>query len=91
MSAKQNAQKVYKEVLKKEGLTEDDISKTVQEKRPRIRRFSSTLSRSSGDFGLDHMKSFRSKSGLHSETMSIAEELESLGRDPDVFNPFNNL
>merc|ERR1711981_737771 len=35
MNAKQNAEKKYNEVLKKEGLTEDDITKSYEIKRER--------------------------------------------------------
>ena len=35
MSAKQNAEKKYSEVLKKEGLTEDDVTKSYEIKRER--------------------------------------------------------
>lgn len=88
MSAKQNAQKIYREALKKEGLSEDELHNVFREKatsttrRPFSRSSNSELTTSVGGVGgggsSRNMSSFhgggKSRSAIfdHSETVSEA-------------------
>ena len=86
MSAKQNAQKAYQEVLKKEGLTEEAVNDIFIKQKRRLSTRSSVNS-DSGSFLKSSPKhsaytpvsiGFKSKSGLASETMSLVGEMADL-------------
>ena len=91
LSAKQNAQKAYKEVLKKEGLTEEAINQVFTKEKRRLSTRSSVNSELSTSIQLPTHKGspkhsnfnslslgLKTRSALASETMSHVGELADL-------------
>ena len=95
MSAKQNAEKKYNEVLKKEGLTEDDVTKTYEVKKERrsSRSSMSDLTWVSKPCPISSIKSaVKAHVGSNAETNTISqiadadESCPSIASEEDFFD-----
>ena len=90
MNAKQNAEKRYQEVLKREGLLEDDLVKTnVQKHRRTKQRFHlSEKSENHGGLRLDDMRSVYS---LMTKTNSVSGLSDCYDEEASVTSDMRNF